>query len=273
MVIFIKPKSRFLSKYIQGFSTFERGCNLNINFAAFPHVGPGLAFFENAILEIKKQHLNIIPTKQIHHNTVVLGKYTSPVFITYNGYVKEISVNFTPLGINYFFNESYDKFAPENFQNLNDRIWIDFGPQLFSTNDIKEQIERFENFLANQFRPLDLEKLQRSIDLFIDKETDYKIAGVAEICGVNEKTMRRKFNQFVGCSPVLFKRIVRFRQSIDVKRVNEKLQNLTQLGQEGLFYDSSHFGREYKLFSGKNPKTFFSRVSFLGNSEYPYIIL
>lgn len=273
MVISVKPKSRFLSKYVKGFSTFERGCRLHINFATFPHVGPGLAFFKNTILEIKKQHLNIIPTKKNHYNTVVLGKYTSPVFITYNGYVNEISVNFTPLGINYFFNEHYSKIAPENFQNLQDQTWIDFGPQLFSTTDLKEQIERFENFLASQFRPLDLGRLQRSIDLIMDEETDYKIGEVSEITGINEKTLRRQFNQLVGCSPVLFKRIVRFRQSIDIKRMNEKLKNLTQLGHEGLFYDSSHFGREFKLLSGRNPKTFFNRVSFLGNSEYPYIFL
>lgn len=273
MVISFKPKSEFLSKYIKGFSTFEKGCELKINYATFPHAGPGLALFKNASLEMKRLHMNITPTKGNQYNTVVLGKYTSPVFITYNGYVDEISVNFTPLGINYFFDDHYSKMAPKNFQNLGDRAWIDFAPTLFSTVNVKEQLEILENFLANQFRERHLDRLQRSIDLFMDKKTDYKVSEVAEIAGMNKKTMRRRFNQFVGCSPVIFKRIVRFRNAIDVKRMSDKPHNLTQLSYKGLFYDSSHFGREYKLFTGRNPKSFFGSVSFLGNSEYPYIFL
>lgn len=273
MVKSFKPKSRFLSRYIKDFSTFKKDCELNINFAAFPHMGPGLALFKNALLEVKDRHLNIIPAKKINYNTVVLGKYTAPVFITYNGFVNEVSVNFTPLGINYFFADPYGKLAPQNFQHLQDHNWVDFAEELFTFSTEREQIECFENFLANQFRELPLDQLQYSIDLFMDQDIDYKVSEVAELTGMNEKTMRRKFHQFVGCSPVLFKRIVRFRNAINVKRMNEKLENLTQLGQEGLFYDSSHFVREYKLFSGKNPKTFFNKVSFLGNSEYPYIFL
>jgi AraC-like DNA-binding protein len=273
MVRSFKPKSEFLARYIRDFSTFEKGCDLRINFATFPHVGPGLAWFKNARLEIGKQHLNIIPTHGEHYNTVVLGKYTSPVFITYNGYVDEVSINFTPLGINYFFDDPYCKIAPDNFQYLSDPGWINFAPRLFSTGNTDEQLELLEEFLRKRFRELPLEKLQHSIDLLMDIETDWKVSEAAETAGIHAKTLRRNFHQYLGCSPVLFKRIVRFRKAINVKRNKPAQYSLTQLSQEGLFYDSSHFGREYKLLSGQNPKSFFDSVSFLGNSDYPYIFL
>ncbi len=273
MVNLFKPKSLFLANYIKNFSVFEKDCNLFINFATFPHIGPGLAFLRNGKLKISENHMEINPTKEDHFNTIILGKYTSPVFITYNGYVDEISVNFTPMGINYFFNNNYSKIAPENFQKISDSEWIDFVPKLFSTPDLKEQIDLLESFLLSQFRELNLEKLQQSIDMFMDKSEDHKVNEVAEISGLNEKTMRRNFKKFVGCSPVLFKRIVRFRNAINIKSINNKIKNITSLGYENLFYDSSHFAREYKLFTGRNPKSFFDSVSFLGNSEYPYIFL
>lgn len=273
MVNSFKPKSAFLAKYIKNFSVFEKGCDLRINFAAFPHIGPALAFLRNGKLKITESHMEIILTKEDHFNTIVLGKYTSPVFITYNGFVDEISINFTPLGINYFFDNNYSKIAPENFQNLNSRVWIDFAPKLFSTPDLEEQIDLLESFLLTQFRELNLEKLQQSVDLFMDKTNDYKVSEVAEITGINEKTMRRNFKKFVSCSPVVFKRIVRFRNTINIKSINNKLKNITRLGHENFFYDSSHFARECKLFTGRNPKSFFDNVSFLGNSSYPYIFL
>jgi len=105
----------------------------------------------------------------------------------------------------------------------------------------------------------------------MDKTTDYRVAEVAKIIGVTERTLRRSYKKYIGCSPHMFKRIVRFRNAIDVSLIKQKRQNITQLGHEYLFYDSSHFAREYKLFTGRNPKTFFNEVSFLGNSIYPYI--
>ena len=271
MVRSFKPKSKLLARFIHGFSTFEKGCDLNINFAAFPHVGPGLALYENARLEMKERHLNIIPTPNKHYNTVVLGRYMVPVFITYNGYVNEISVNFTPLGINYFFDDDYSTIAPKNFQHLPGRTWMDFAAKLFSLDDINAQLELFEDFLATQFRPRPLDRLQRSIDLFMAGDSECRISQAAEMSGMNERTFRRNFNRFMGCSPVIFKRIVRFRKAIDLTRMNGQFNSLTRLGQESLFYDSAHFAREYKLFTGMNPKSFFSSVAFLGNSEYPYI--
>ena len=270
MIRSFKPKSQFLSRYVRNFNIFDRECDLNINFPAFPHVGAGLALFKNAVIKIKGRHMNIFPTPSIHSSIVVVGKYTSPVVITYNGYVDEISVNFAPLGINYFFTDDYRSLAPENFQHVWDKTWIDFMPKIFASNDPNDKLNIFEQFLSSRFRERNLDQLQQAVDLFMDPENDYKVMDVAEMTGMNEKTMRRKFIRFVGCSPVQFKRIVRFRQAIDINRKNQKSLNLTELGYESRFYDSSHFIKEYKLLAGINPKFFFSRVSFLGNSEYPY---
>lgn len=273
MVRSFKPKSRFLSKYITGFSVFEKDCDLNINFTTFPHIGPGLALFKNTGIKIEKEHMNIYPDDQVSCNSVVLGKYTSPVVITYNGYVDEISVNFTPLGINYFFHDDYRTLAPENFQPLAEQAWIDFAPALFSVEDTEERLKIFEDFLSAQFRNRNLDLLQQAVDLLMDRETDYRVSEVSDTTGINEKTLRRHFNRYIGCSPVLFKRIVRFRQAIEKKRTDDTMASLTRLSQEGLFYDSSHFAMEYKKFTGKNPRSFFKEVSFLGNSRYPYIFL
>ena len=273
MVISFRPKSELLSRYVKDFSTFERGCDLNINYAAFPAVGPALALFRNADLLMEGRNLKITPTKDANHNTVVLGKYTAPVVITYSGFLEEISVNFTALGINYFFDAEYRDLAPENFQHLREHAWLEFVPRIFSITDPEQQIDLFEDFLLQRFRHRRLDRLQRCVDLFSDPESDHSVAEVAEAAGLNEKTMRRQFNRFVGCSPVMFKRIVRFRNAIDARRLDDQYDTLTRLCHDSLFYDSSHFGREYRLFTGRNPKLFFDDVSFLGNSEYPYIFL
>lgn len=273
MVNSFKPKSEFLRKYVKDFSTFEKGCDLRINFVAFPPIGTVFAFLKNADLKINEEHLQIIPTLIDSFNSIILGKYTKPVFITYDGYVNEISVNFHPLGINYFFDDPYSVLAPGNFQKLNNSAWLDFGRELMNIDDIEKKLQMFEDFLIKKFKNPGLEKLQRAVDLLASEEGDYKVSEVAEAAGVNERTLHRLFLKYVGCSPIKFKRIVRFRNVICQDVIKRSLLNITALGYENKYYDSSHFVREYKAFTGKNPKSFFKDVEFLGNSSYPCIIL
>ena len=273
MVNSFKPKSEFLKKYVKDFSTFEKGCDLKINFAAFPPIGTVFAFLKNAEFKVNKEHLQIIPTLKNHFNSIILGKYTRPVFITYDGYVNEISVNFHPLGINYFFDDPYSVLAPGNFQQLNNSTWLDFGRELMNIDEIEKKLQMFEGFLIKKFKDPGLEKLQLAVDLLASEEGDYKVSEVADAAGVNERTLHRLFLKFVGCSPIMFKRIARFRNVIRQDILRESLPNITALGYENNYYDSSHFVREYKTFTGKNPKLFFKDVEFLGNSSYPYIFL
>ena len=273
MVNFINPKSSFLTKYVHGFSIFDKKYSQKLSFLAFPHAAPTLALYKNTTFRVEENHIYICKDLKNEFNTLVLSQYMNPVYITYNEFVDEISIHFTPLGINYFFDKNYCEIAPERFQSIYNEKWIKFLPELFSAMQLNERLDKLEEFLLNQFRELDLTKLQKTVKMFFDESKDYKIEDITKILYITERTLRRQFNKYIGCSPVKFKRIVRFRNSINEKIIKTEISDLTRIGYKYNFYDSSHFIKEYKLFSSNIPKSFFQKVSFFDEKEYPYILL
>ncbi|WHT75212.1 helix-turn-helix domain-containing protein [Myroides odoratimimus] len=72
---------------------------------------------------------------------------------------------------------------------------------------------------------------------------------------MSEKTLERLVKQYIGMSPKLFSRIMRFQSSLDLLR-ESKFKNLTTLSYQSDYYDQSHYIREFKEFTGVSPKEF-----------------
>ena len=271
MVQSFKPSSPLLKKYIYHFNTFSKEADLRINYLAFPQLGSTLFFLNQAEVQQSNSQLSIKPSAGTSPAIVLLGKYTSPITLAYGGYVDEISLDFTPLGINYFFDAPFAQLAPRQSQALLVKPWNDFAPELWASDNISTRLHKLEAFLEAQFRERQLHSLQHAVDLLMDTTQDISIKQAADLAGLTAKTLLRKFKKYAGCSPLMFKRIARFRNSVQLKQRNENSGNLTQTGLNSQFYDSSHFGREYRLLTGRCPKLFFKRISFVGDNHYPYL--
>lgn len=269
------PKSELLSRYIYEFYVIPEGTELSLSYYAFPQKGTSMALYKNTQKRRSKEELILSPLEREkpEYNIELLGKYLIPVKVTYEGFVNEIAINFKPLGINYFFAEPFLKLAPDHFQELEQADWKNALTEIFASATDVESIEKLEAFLEKQVLPEKDEVLapyEKAIDLLNEVEEEYNISEIAAVVGVNEKTFLRNFKKYAGCTPVQLKRILRFRRSIDLQKLNDESGNLTTTALESLFYDSSHFGREYRLLTGESPKHFFNHVSFQKGNKYPY---
>ena len=271
MVVSYKPKSELLRKYIYQFNTFQKDAHLRIHYLAFPQLGSTLFFLNKAAVSRSTAQLTIQPDEATGPAIEVLGKYTTPITLSYGGYVDELSIDFTPLGINYFFDTPFAHLAPHHAQPLTEKSWCDFALELYTSDNMPERLENLELFLQRQFRNRQLHTLQQAVDLLMNTAVDISVKEAGAMAGLTEKTLLRNFSKYAGCSPLMFRRIVRFRNSIKVKQLNKYVSNLTQLGHESQFYDASHFGREYRLLTGRCPKAFFRSISFVGDNHYPYL--
>lgn len=276
VVLEIKPQSPRLSRYIYEFNVLEAEEDFCTRYHAFPQKGSSIALFGNVQLERFEDHLRISPSAEPGKARVeLLGKYLKPIQISYSGPVPEIAINFTPVGINHFFTSTYHKMGAKNFQPIELSAWQNMAGELWQLPDDGARIPFLEQFLESQLPSQPSESLlaiEKAVELMESVE-EIQVKEIARTIGMNEKTFVRNFKRYAGCSPVQLKRILRFRRSIDLRLLNASLENLTQVAVEGLFYDSSHFGREYKLLTGQSPKAFFHLVSFQKDSKYPYLFV
>jgi AraC-like DNA-binding protein len=255
----ITPNSPILKKYIECFYIYEGKSSSKYTYVAFPHYNTGLSFFKNTTIKRHQRSLEISESTINGLHIEILGKYTSPVLIQLDGLITEISIIFKPLGINRFIKDNYQSIAPNFTQEFTNSVWRHFGEDLFSGGD---DLNKLESFLLSQFSEnQDLIAIEESLKLLEKGNDQTTIDTIASKVGLNLKTFQRHFNKHMGCSPIEYRRICRFRNSLNSKLNSFELKNLTDITYEEGYYDQSYFIKEFRKLTNHNPKDFFKATS------------
>ena len=91
-------------------------------------------------------------------------------------------------------------------------------------------------------------------------EADHRpIPGYIGASGSSRRVFERRFKARTGFSPALFQRIVRFQRCYRMLERGE-VANLTELAMARGYADQSHFIRDFKRFSGLNPRSYFVKA-------------
>lgn len=259
MIKTFAPSSSILEKFIECFYVYEGKPNSTFRYVAFPHFNTGLSFFKGASVLKQNWSLQISENSNQGVHIEILGKYTTPVLLEYKGQLREISIVFKPLGLNRFFKENYLSLAPAFSQQLTSNIWGQFGKSLFSS---KDDIGKIESFLLSQLNddPA-LSSVEKSLKLLENGTNQISISTIADTVGLNLKTFQRHFLKHMGCSPVEYRRIYRFRSSLNNKLNGSQIKNLTEITHEEGYYDQSYLIKEFRKITNHNPKDFFKSTS------------
>jgi len=257
------PQAAELQKYIAMFYVFTNDKPRKFSYYVFPHTYTNISFIKSASVGRDNYEITIESTKATLTNFAVeiTGKYTRPLIVNYAGDFDEISVIFKPLGVNHFFSQPLTNIANQYSQKLNSKPWVNACKALFTYNTVEEKLAFIEQFLMANFLPKDYNLLEKSISLLENIEQDYTIEAVASIVGVSTKTLARKFQQELCCTPSEYKRISRFRHAVNTKLLTSELKSLTDISYQSNFYDQSYFIKEFKKLTRLNPKKFFDTIT------------
>ncbi|MFM2386202.1 MAG: hypothetical protein RL660_959 [Bacteroidota bacterium] len=259
MIKTISPSSPILKKYIECFYIYEGKSKSSFTYVAFPHINTALSFFKGASVLRQNWSMQISENTHVGVHIELLGKYTKPLLLEYKGQLREISIVFKPLGLNRFFKDNYLSMAPNYSQELRNDAWSQFGESLFSSED---EIGKIESFLLYQFWDnQELSIIEKSLALLENSNEQISIPDIAIKVGLNLKTFQRHFQKHIGCSPVEYRRICRFRSSLSNKLNNTEIKNLTDLTYEEGYYDQSYLIKEFRKITNHNPKDFFKSTS------------
>lgn len=255
----IPPSSPVLKEHIECFYMYSVDSDSKLTYLAFPHCNTGLSFFKGVVIQRNYPHIILSESVSKKISMELLGKYNSPLLIDYTGPLQELSIIFKPLGINRFFRQNYQSIAPHFSQELINESWSNFGEQLtFTEADLPD----LESFLLSQYEATpELIPIQKALSLLNDSNEKRAIVEIANELGFNLKTFQRYFNKHIGCSPIEYRRICRFRNSLTSKFNNSELKNFTDITYEEGYFDQSYLIKEFRKLTGHNPKEFFKATS------------
>ena len=196
----------------------------------------------------------------IHPRAMVLGQTIEPFYIEPIGYVNTFAIRFYPYGF-----ANFVAMPLKDLANKETPIEQLFGVKTAKELELKiieatnsnERIEIIETFL------LDMLNEKSTINNIVKTTIDALLAtnGSASISTIlkedlsKRRQLERNFIKQIGVSPKQLGKVIRLQTALKML-LNKKTENLTDIAYESEYFDQAHFIKDFKEFTGINPKDF-----------------
>jgi AraC-like DNA-binding protein len=138
--------------------------------------------------------------------------------------------------------------------------------QVLMTSSIRERIYLVSTFLSRLITQRTADSMSHFVKLIIQRDGQVSIKELLYQSGYSERHFERKFTAAAGFTPKQFSRILRY-QSTKRKYARGNYKTLSELAQDSGYFDQSHFIREFKEFSGFDPKRYFNLLNDVSSEE------
>jgi len=255
---FYKPRNQILQKYIKGYYFItDDHTDKSLTYRTFPNNYTILSSNQNANVVLSENKIAVVPSAEKKISTNLVFRYTNPIEIYYDCSINEITLYFKPLGLNHFFDGDLDFFLHgKNLEHYNP--YPDFKEKMediFNCENREEQIDKLESYWLSKLLEKDFVLLR---EILTAVEQEIKINDIAKKHHFTRQYINKLFTRNLGKSPTEYRKIHRFRNAMQMRNHS---RNLSALSHETLFYDQSHFIKDFKELSHLAPGAFFKTVN------------
>ena len=203
----------------------------------------------------------------IQPRAVIIGQITEPFFIEPTAYVNCFAVRFYPYG--------FANFAATSIKTLANKetpISLLFGDgpaneleyKIINATNTKHRIEIVEDFLSHKLKDkATIDSIVKAtVDTILLTEGSESINSILKNHLSKRRQLERKFFKQVGLSPKQLGKVIRLQTALKML-LNQQHESLTKIAYESNYYDQAHFTKDFKEFTGSNPKDFLADEGFL----------
>jgi AraC-like DNA-binding protein len=126
------------------------------------------------------------------------------------------------------------------------------------------RIDAITEYLSRNVPMIDDRPINSAVEKILSSNGTISVTEICRDSGCSERQLERLFRKYVGLSPKLYSRIVRFAYIFQNMQGSKKM-NGSELGIASGYYDQSHFIRNFKDFTGEDPSRYFFDHPTLAN--------
>ncbi|GGZ26288.1 hypothetical protein GCM10007049_18700 [Echinicola pacifica] len=201
----------------------------------------------------------------IQPRAMVLGQIIDPFYIEPTGYVNTFAIRFYPYGFANFVSGSIKSL--ENNETplgelLGEKTALGLEQKIIEAKNSTERIEIIENFLSGKLHEkTTIDTIVKStIDALLETKGSASVKEILRDDLSKRRQLERKFKKQIGLSPKQLGKVIRLQTALKML-LNKQEENLTDIAYESEYFDQAHFIKDFREFTGINPK------EFLGNEN------
>ncbi len=191
----------------------------------------------------------------------VFGQITTTLEIEPTGTTNIFAVRFQPDG--------FTPFATLTLKQMENRAVSlselfgsegdDLQAKILNVASTEERIKIVEAFLIHKLAAPELIDgiIKSSVETILASKGQLSVGELSETVNINRRQLERRFSEVIGLSPKQLAKIVRLQATLNAM-LNENFDSFTTLAYENSYFDQAHFTKDFKEFTGVNPKNFYS---------------
>lgn len=191
---------------------------------------------------------------------MVLGQTIEPFYIQPTGYVNTFAIRFYPYGFANFVTTPIKNLANKETpigQLFGETAAADLEQKIIHATDAHQRIEIAERFLL---ATLDAQStidhiVKTTIDTLLSTNGSSSINTILKGDLSKRRQLERKFLKQIGVSPKQLGRVIRLQTALKML-LSQNPEKLTRIAYESEYYDQAHFIKDFREFTGTNPKEF-----------------
>jgi len=194
---------------------------------------------------------------------MVLGQTMKPFYIEPTGHVNTFAIRFYPYGFGNFVTTPIEKLA--NKETALETLFegaIALEQKIIQATDSKERIVIIEKFLIEKLSDKKMINtiVKQTVDSLLSSNGTESITNILKEDLSKRRQVERNFKKQIGVSPKQLGKVIRLQTALKLL-LSKKPDKLTHIAYESEYFDQAHFIRDFKQFTGINPKQFWDDES------------
>jgi len=137
--------------------------------------------------------------------------------------------------------------------------------QMFQHRDPARAVNVLDNFLLKKFkaRTYELRNIDKIAGYIDSKMGNVNLDWLTSQACMSVKTLERHFSEKIGHTPKYFSRIIRFKNAFQLLDNSARQPDIIKIVEDCGYTDQSHLIKEFRHFSGRTPKFYYTSQEVL----------
>ena len=197
----------------------------------------------------------------IQPRSFVFGQITKYIEIAPTGITGIIAARFLPDGLGPFIKMPVTQLETKavSLKEIFNEAGNILGEEVIIATNNRDRIKLIETFRSSKLTEQHtIDAITKScVDMIFQSQGQIGIVALAGKMNINRRNMERKFTSVIGMSPKQLAKVARLQSTLKMLG-QKKFSNLTEIAYENGYFDQAHFIKDFKEFTGMNPKSFFT---------------
>jgi AraC-like DNA-binding protein len=205
------------------------------------------------------ERITLSGEKRTNPQVELIGQATRHYFIQSKTELEIVGIRFFPHTASVFLKQPVTDFNNDVVPlTLLNNTWKELSDKALDKGSLSEIVTLFDQYFVRLLPSLPVPKFDyvtwAVAEIIRSANTQRSTNWIAKKLGITERYLEQLFNTYVGLSPKMLSKIIRFQNAF--RYLQNKNLSLTEVAHCSGYFDQSHFIRNFKTFTGITPSQY-----------------